>query len=162
MRIAVFTTALILALPLSGLAQGTPDDQIPASAILNAHHFTDTSKTANLGGGVLGNRSNGSVLGLDTIPNWSSYFYEPGLDSFGNLQFTWEYTMVGHSPLQSSDGSDDNFSGKTTKIGAPLIAVNVDLRNADGSPRFVNGKRLFQDATKFVAPVLSSPIFSKT
>jgi hypothetical protein len=162
MRIAAFTTALILALPVSVLAQGTPDDQISPGSILNAHHFTDTSKTANLGGGVLGNRSNGSVLGLDTIPNWSSYFYEPGLDSFGNLQFTWEYTMVGHSPLQSSDGSDDNFSGKTTKIGAPLIAVNVDLRNADGSPRFVNGVRLFQDATKFVAPVLSSPIFSKT
>lgn len=162
MRFAALTTALILALPLSGLAQGTPDDQIPAGSISNAHHFTATSRTANLGGGALGNRSNGSVLGLDTIPNWSSYFYDPGFDSFGNLQFTWQYTMVGHSPLQSSDGSDDDWTGKTTKIGAPLIAVNVDLRNADGSPRFVNGKRLFQDATKFVAPVLSSPIFSKT
>src|SRR5580704_12325795 len=162
MRIAALTTALILALPISGLAQGIPDDQIAAGSLLNANHFTATSKMANLGGGVLGNRSNGSVLGLDTIPNWSSYFYEPGFDSFGNLQFTWQYTMVGHSPLQSSDGSDDDWTGKTTTIGAPLIAVNVDLRNADGSPRFVNGKRLFQDATKYVAPVLSSPVFSKT
>ena len=162
MRFSVLTTALILALPISGLAQATPDDQIAAGSLLNANHFTATSKTANLGGGVLGNHSNGSVLGLDTIPNWSSYFYEPGFDSFGNLQFTWQYTMVGHSPLQSSDGSDDDWNGRTTKIGAPLIAVNVDLRNADGSPRFVNGMRLFQDATKYVAPVLSSPIFSKT
>lgn len=162
MRFSVLTTALILALPISGLAQGTPDDQIAAGSLLNANHFTATSKMANLGGGVLGNRSNGSVLGLDTIPNWSSYFYQPGFDSFGNLQFTWQYTMVGHSPLQSSDGSDDDWNGRKTTIGAPLIAVNVDLRNADGSPRFVNGKRLFQDATKYVAPVLSSPIFSKT
>src|SRR6202035_3592305 len=161
MRMAALTTALILALPLSCLAQGTPDDQIPAGSILNASHLTGTSKTANLGGGVLGNRSNGSVLGLDTISNWSSYFYEPGFDSFGNLQFTWQYTMVGHSPLQSSDGSDDNWIGKRTTIGAPVIAVNVDLRNADGSPRFVNGKRLFQSATQFVTPVLNSPVFSK-
>jgi hypothetical protein len=36
------------------------------------------------------------------------------------------------------------------------------MRNGDRSPRFVNEKRLFQDATKYVAPVLSSPIFSKT
>src|SRR5437868_13079098 len=162
MRFAALTTALMVALPISVVAQRTPADQIPASALLKAHHFTAMGKTGNLGGGVLGNRSNGSVLGLDTIPNWSSYFYEPGLDSFGNLQFTWQYTMVGHSPLTTSDGSDDTFSGKTTKIGAPLIAVNVDLRNADGSPRFVNGVRLYQDATQFVAPVLSSPVFSKT
>jgi hypothetical protein len=162
MRFTALTTALLLALPLSGLAQGTPNDQISAGSILNAHHATTTSKTANLGGGALGNRSNGSVLGLDTIPNWSSYFYEPGFDSFGNLQFTWQYTMVGHSPLQSSDGSDDNWVGKRTTIGAPVIAVNVDLRNADGTPRFVNGQRLFQSATKFVTPVLNSPVFSKT
>jgi len=26
---------------------------------------------------VLGNRSNGSLLGIDSLPNWSSYFYFP-------------------------------------------------------------------------------------
>ena len=108
MRFSALTTALILALPISGLAQGIPDDQIAAGSILNANHFTATSKTANLGGGVLGNRSNGSVLGLDTIPNWSSYFYEPGFDSFGNLKFTWQYPRFGHSRLKSGNGSDND------------------------------------------------------
>jgi hypothetical protein len=48
------------------------------------------------------------------------------------------------------------------RIGAPIVAVSLDLRNFDGSPRFVGGQRLFSDATRFVAPVLSSPIFCKT
>ena len=69
MRVAALTIALMVALPISGMAQRTPADQIPASALLKAHHFTAMGKTGNLGGGVLGNRSNGSVLGLDTIPN---------------------------------------------------------------------------------------------
>ena len=161
MRFAMLTTAFILALPISGLAQGTPDDQVPVSSIFNAKHATHGMSTS-AGSGVLGTHSNGSVLGVDSIPNWSSYFYDPGFDSFGNLQFTWQYTMAGHSPFESGDGSDQDWSGKKTTIGAPVIAVNVDLRNADGSPRFVNGKRLFQSATQFVTPVLSSPVFSKT
>jgi hypothetical protein len=40
--------------------------------------------------------------------------------------------------------------------------VNLDLRNADGTPRLVGGNRLFSDATQFVIPVLNSPAFSDT
>src|SRR5207302_780031 len=47
-------------------------------------------------------------------------------------------------------------------IPAPIVAVNLDLRNFDGSPRFVNGQRLFQSATQFVDPLLKSPVFSNT
>ena len=40
--------------------------------------------------------------------------------------------------------------------------MNIDLRNFDGSPRFLNGKRLFLDATQFVPRVLKSPMFVST
>jgi hypothetical protein len=168
MRLTALAALLFLALPASGYAQGTPDDQVPLRFIASANPHALHSTTANAGGGVLGNRSNSSVLGVDSIPNWSSYFYFPGLDSFGNTQFTWQYTMVGHSPFDKGDDSNSNWhhdpdwEGTTTRIGAPVIPVNLDLRNFDGSPRFVGGQRLYVDATRYVAPVLSSPVFSKT
>src|SRR3981081_2936002 len=52
------------------------------------------------GGGVLGHRSAGSLLGIDSIPAFSSYFYFPGLNRNGFPQFTWQYTMVGKSPFK--------------------------------------------------------------
>jgi len=68
-------------------------------------------------------------------------------------------------PLNKSGDSDDSRDpdspgGKTTTIEGPVIPVNIDLRNYDESPRFVNGVRLYLDATHLVAPVLSSPVFS--
>ncbi|HYM34888.1 MAG TPA: hypothetical protein VET48_05785 [Steroidobacteraceae bacterium] len=68
--------------------------------------------------------------------------------------------MVGNAPFDQGD--DDHRLRGTTWIGAPVIPVNLDLRNFDGSPRFVNGQRLVSDATQFVQPVLKSPVFSKT
>ena len=109
---------------------------------------------------VLGGRSNGCIIGIDSVVNWSSYFYEPGLDGNGFPQFTWQYTMVGNAPF--SQGDDEDRQGETTRVGAPIVAVSLDLRNFDGSPRFVGGKRLFSDATQFVTPVLKSPVFSNT
>jgi hypothetical protein len=168
MRFPALATLLLIALPASGYGQTALDDQVPTSFVAGANPHTLHSTTANAGGGVLGNRSNGSILGVDSIPNWSSYFYFPGFDSFGNTQFTWQYTMVGHSPFDRGDDSnsnwhnDSNWDGMKTQIGAPVIPVNVDLRNFDGSPRFVGGQRLYSDATRYVAPVLSSPVFSKT
>jgi hypothetical protein len=135
-------------------------DQVPISFTLGTNPHTFHSNTAAGSGGVLGGRSNGSVLGIDSLPNWSSYFYFPGVDSNGFPQFTWQYTMVGHAPF--GQGNDDDWQGETTRVGSPIVAVSLDLRNFDGSPRFVGGQRLFSDATRFVAPVLSSPIFSKT
>jgi hypothetical protein len=36
------------------------------------------------------------------------------------------------------------------------------LRNFDGTPRIVGGKRLISDPAPFVNPTLASPVFSKT
>ncbi len=163
MRLTALVSVLLLAAPFAAHAQATPSDQLPASFIAHLSPHSGHSSNADGAGGVLGNRSNGSVLGIDSIPNWSSYFYLPGYDSYGNTQFTWQYTMVGNSPFARNDdgeGDDSDFAGATTRIGAPVVPVNVDLRNADGSPRFINGQRLYQDATQFVTPVLKSPVFS--
>jgi hypothetical protein len=135
------------------------DDQLPASYTLTTNPHTAHASSA-AGGGVLGRHSNASLLGVDSVVNWSSYFYLPGFDSFGGTQFTWDYTMVGQAPF--GQGQDNDGNGGTTWIGAPIVPVSLDLRNADGSPRFVGGQRLYSDATQFVAPVLSSPVFSNT
>ena len=37
--------------------------------------------------------------------------------------------------------------------------MSLDLLNFDGSPRFVNGQRLFYDVTPFVQPSVNSPVF---
>jgi hypothetical protein len=105
--------------------------------------------SADAAGGVLGSRSSGSLLGIDSIPNFSSYFYEPGAvpAPFGDFaQYTWQYTMVGKSPFRRGDDDD---SSRATRIDAPIIPVTVDLRNVDGSPRFVGGLPPDQFASGF-------------
>jgi hypothetical protein len=162
MRLAVLAAIFLIAVPayVYGQAPGSiDDDRVPISFTLNKNPHTLRARFAADGGGVLGNRSNGSVLGIDSLPNWSSYFYYPGVDSTGFPQFTWQYTMVGHAPFAT--GNDDE-NGSTASIGAPVVPVNLDLRNFDGSPRFVGGQRLFSDATQYVKPVLKSPVFSNT
>ena len=87
--------------------------------------------------------------GVDTIANWNGQFFAEGYDPAGNPNQLWLYNMVGTPPE----------SGTKTVINAPIIPVSLDLRNFDGSPRFVNGHRLYSDATQFVTPVLNSPVF---
>jgi hypothetical protein len=160
MRGLILAALLIVAVPAAVRGQTMETDEVPISFTLSTNPHTFHSNTAAGSGGVLGGRSNGSVLGIDSLPNWSSYFYYPGVDSNGFPQFTWQYTMVGHAPF--GQGNDDDWQGETTRVGAPIVAVSLDLRDEHGNPRFVGGQRLFSDATKFVAPVLSSPVFSKT
>ncbi|MGC2530562.1 MAG: hypothetical protein WA639_22665 [Candidatus Acidiferrum sp.] len=164
MRSAILAVFLIATLPALALAQGTSglaSDQLPANFTLGTHpHTLQAGMPAAGGGGVIGRRSSGSLLGIDSVANWSSYFYYPGVDGNGFPQFTWEYTMVGNSPF--SNGQNAQWGGQTTRVGAPVVAVNLDLRNADGSPRYVGGQRLYYDATQFVQPVLNSPVFSNT
>jgi len=160
MRACVIAALLSLSLPGFVRAQSMADDQVPISFTLSAKPYTLAAGSNATGGGVLGRRSSGSALGIDSVANWSSYFYYQGLDSNGFTQFTWQYTMVGNAPF--GQGHDQDWEGETTWIGAPVIPVSLDLRNFDGSPRFVGSHRLISDAKQFVAPVLNSPVFSKT
>jgi hypothetical protein len=155
--------ALLLAVPASLHAQVPPameSDQLPATFILESDPRTLSSNEAAAGGGVLGKSARGSVLGVDSLENFSSYFYFPGFDSGGNIQFTWPYTMVGRSPFRGEEDREEE-NNQTTRIGAPIVAVSIDLRTATGAPRFTpTGSPLISSASQFVTPTLKSPIFS--
>lgn len=157
MRLVAIAALLFASIPATVMGQAA-DDQLPASFIKNMKPTTVHGPSIG-DGGVLGGRSSGNTLGVDSVVNWSSYFYIAGANSFGGIQFTWPYTMVGHAPF--GQGHDNDWQGETTFINAPVIPVSLDLRNADGSPRFVNGQRLYSDATRYVSYVLASPVFSK-
>ena len=86
---------------------------------------------------------------LDTLLNWNGHFRANGVDGSGARQVIWYYNMVGNRPEL----------GGTTTINAPIIPVTVDLRNFDGSPRFVNGHPLVSSPAAFVPLVLNSPVF---
>src|SRR5262249_36835443 len=58
--------------------------------------------------------------------------------------------------------NDRHDDGQVIRIRAPVVPVTVDLRNADGSPRFVNGQPLISSPAAYVAPTLASPIFQTT
>lgn len=111
------------------------------------------------------------IPNIDSVPNFNGQFFTPGQDPSGNPQNRWFFNTLGNPPEM----------GGTTMINAPIVPVSVDLRNADGSKRFVkivtgpNGQpavvtcpnppdaschRLFFDASSFIQPVLDSPVFS--
>ena len=157
-------TATLMPSPIRAMES----DQLPPGYTLRM-----IARTGHVGsgddsaGGVLGNRANGSLLGVDSVQNFSSSFYFPGVvpTSFGDSpQFAWQYTMVGRSPFNRGDRDDDD--GGTTRIRAPIIPVTIDLRNSDGSPRFCIGPqgpvRMILSPTPYVAPTLASPIFQST
>jgi hypothetical protein len=144
-------------------ARAQQPDQLPLSYTLALTAVTAHAGAADGAGGVLGNVATGSTLGVDTIPTFDSYFYDPGFTTTGLHQYTWQYRMVGRAPFNG--GGDDNRrddDGPVTHIRAPVVPVTVDLRNADGSPRFVNGQRLISSPAAYVGPTLASPIFQLT
>ena len=72
-------------------------------------------------------------FGLDTVDsilNFNKHFKANGLDQNGNPQHIWYTSMVGNPPEL----------GGTTVINAGVIPVSLDLRDYDGSPRYVNGE----------------------
>ena len=92
------------------------------------------------------------LQGIDSLANFTGSFKAPGFDAGGNYQDTWQYAMVGSDPARA----------RTTEIGAPIIAVNVELLDWNGGPRFVGGKRLLSDATQYMNLVRNSPVFRRT
>jgi hypothetical protein len=75
----------------------------------------------------------------DTLVNFTDHFEEQGVFYDGSAHHIWEYSMVGNSPDQ----------GGTTIINAPIVPVTLDLRNADGTPRFANGRPLISHPDGF-------------
>jgi hypothetical protein len=161
-RISLMVSVVALAGATTIRAQDR--DQITAAAVAGKHlKFTRVSPAAVKKGAA---QTLPGISGIDSVPNFSGTYSTPGFDPNGNPQSTWFFDTLGNPPSTAG----------TTTLGGPIVPVSIDLRNADGSPRYVrvvNGKamtcgnasqagcqRLFFDPTPFIEPILESPVFS--
>jgi hypothetical protein len=145
-------------------------DSVPPNTLAGMHPMhANNSANAHKNGNIP--TPHGFPQGVDTITNFTGHFEAQGVFFDGSAAHLWEYSMVGNPPEQ----------GGTTVFNAPVVPVSLDLRNPDGSPRFVkvvNGKvvtcgqngvpldntcqRLFSDVTPFIQPFLNGPVFSNS
>ncbi len=153
--------SLLLAFGAASALCAQESDQLPANFLAGAHtqfHWPGATlkakaaaaATATAGKPLVTSSASSGIPGVDTIPSFNGSFSAFGYDPYGNPNTNWVYNMAGAPPE----------SGKITVLPAPIIPVSLDLRNYDGSPRFVNGQRLYSDATQYVLPVLGSPVFN--
>ena len=157
--------SMLLALSIFGFSAVAQDNDALPPNYLAGMHVMHANNSANLE--KKGNipAPHGFPLGVDTIVNFTGQFQAPGVFYDGSAHQMWEYSMVGNPPAQ----------GGTTVINAPVVPVSLDLRNSDGSPRYVkvvNGKvitcngtlkgcqRLYSDVTPFVKPFMNGPVFA--
>jgi len=133
---------------LGGNAAALEPDQLPKNALQNAHiKSIRVQPRAHLNGQA---HARFGIPLIDSLVNWNDQFFADGFDSAGNPNRHWYTNTVGNPPQRHG----------TTFINAPIVPVVVDMRNADGSPRFVGGTRLISDPAPFVQLVVDSPVFS--
>ena len=153
-----------------------PDaDALNAGSLKGKHFRTVTVAPKGGRNGMRGAGVNGTTV--DSVPTFNGQYFAPGYyyDANGNAIYNshWYTNTLGNAPQL----------GGTTTFNAPIIPVSLDMRNFDGSPRYVrlvNGKvstcnnanqpgchRLYYDATTYsengtslLDLVLSSPIFA--
>ncbi|HEY4052717.1 MAG TPA: hypothetical protein VGL74_03180 [Terriglobales bacterium] len=143
-------------------------DALPANALRGMHlkHTHPSPSNFKKKGNIP--TPHGFPLGVDTITNFTGHFESQGVYFDGSAHHTWEYSMVGNPPEK----------GGTTWFNAPIVPVSMDLRNADGSVRYVivigglvetcgidvpmqaGCQRLFSDVTPFIQPFVQGPVFS--
>ena len=164
---------LILIVGLCSLtALAADSDALPANALAGMHvkHAHPSPSNFKKQGNIP--TPHGFPLGVDTIVNFTDHFESQGVYFDGSAHHIWEYSMVGNPPAK----------GGTTWFHAPVVPVSMDLRNADGSPRYVKVvggatvtcvnppgggapagcTRLFSDVSPFIAPFLNSPVFQNS
>jgi hypothetical protein len=147
-RSTKFLFPVLLVLALSCVTFAQEDDQITAPDLSSAKvsHMAVAPRGHRNGQG----HAQFGIPGIDSLVNFNQHYQAPGIDAFGNPQHIWYYNMVGNPPQQHG----------TTWINAPIVPVTLDLRNFDGSPRFVNGQPLISSPAAFVTPTVNSPVFS--
>jgi hypothetical protein len=142
--------SLIFSCFLAAGAAAQNEDEVTPAFLANAHaHFTVVTPHAHLNG--QGHARQG-IFGIDSLPNFNGHYFADGYDSSGNPNNHWYYNTVGNPP---------NMHGTTT-INAPIVPVTLDLRNADGTPRFVNGQALVSSPASFIQPTIDSPVFQNS
>jgi hypothetical protein len=140
--------AIVLAASVMVLAQ--EDDQITTGNL-------STAKVLHQAVAPRGHRNGQAharfgIPDIDSLVNFNKHFQANGIDAFGNPQHIWYYNMIGNPPEM----------GRTTTLNAPVVPVILDLRNFDGSPRFVNGQPLISSPAPFVTPTMNSPVFQNS
>jgi hypothetical protein len=149
-QLSAFGLSLLFALGTSAISFAQEPDQMYAGDLLNASgHSKVVTPHAHLNGQA---HARFGIPNIDSLVNFNGHYFTPGFDPNGNANNHWYFNTVGNPPQM----------GGTTTINAPVVPVSLDLRNADGTPRFVNGQRLYSDATKYVQPVLNSPVFQNS
>ncbi len=148
-RRLLFLTLTVGLVATGARANARPLDQVTTDALTGHRPHAGERPQLDGRGPIQVSGAHGGLAGIDSIANFTGQYSYPGVDWQGNPQSVWPWAMVGRSPR----------TNRTSIIGAPIIPVSIDMRNADGTPRYVNGQRLFMDATQFVRPVVNSPIF---
>jgi hypothetical protein len=138
----------VLSLASFGLAQD--DDQVPIKSLSTAHGKSAVvTPHAHLNGQA---HARHGIPNIDSLINFNGHYFVNGYDPNGNLIREWYFNTVGNPPQHKG----------TTTINAPIVPVIMDLRNFDGSPRFVGGHPLVSSPAGFVTPTLNSPVFSNS
>src|SRR5262249_5365873 len=148
MRLTTFRVCLLLTGCAAGVGFAQEFDMVDPSFLANASSKTFHPRPHDLANGQAHSRF--GIFGIDSIPNFNDHFFADGFDSSGNRNRHWYTNTVGNPPPM----------GRTTVINAPIQPVNIELDDANGNVRIVNGHPLISLATPFVAPVLASPVFS--
>jgi len=143
---SLYLSGLVLAFAITGMAQNSSsqlaDDQVPLDYI--STHAKGEFKMHTPHSHAKGGHTSHGIPGIDSLLNFSGEFHADGFDSDGVPQSKWLYKIVGQLPQH----------GGTTVINAPIVPVNVDLMDWDGTT-----VRYHLDATQYVNSVLNSPVF---
>jgi hypothetical protein len=147
--VAIVSFALICLTGTALSAQQTLEpDQLPLSSAPSAHG--GSARVAPVVVGPTGSApATAATAAAATTPDTLLTFNGTFFTGPSTNHQQWFFTMVGRTPSL----------GQTSTLSAPIIPVSLDLRNADGTPRFVNGQRLFYDVTPFIGQLLASPLF---
>ena len=148
MRRSTYFLSLMLAASAAVVGFAQELDMADPAFLANAHSKVFHPTPHDLTNGQAHSRF--GIFGIDSIPNFNDHFFADGVDFNGNPNRHWYTNTVGNPPQM----------GRTTIINAPIQPVNVELDDANGNPRFINGHQLISTASQFVAPVLASPVFS--
>lgn len=135
----------------SGFAQVMETDQLSPDALNNSTgHSAHVTPNGHTNG--MAHARQGVPSSIDSLITWNDQYFADGVDANNNPVSRWFTSTVGNPP---------NNHGTTT-INAPIVPIIMDLRNFDGTPRFVGGKPLVSSAEQYVQPVLDSPVFSNS
>jgi len=148
MRTATLCFALLFTGITTGVGLAQEIDMVDPAFVANAPSIPFHPNPHDLTNGQAHSRF--GTFGVDSIPTFNDHFFSDGFDFNGNPNRHWYTNTVGNPPQM----------GRTTLINAPVQPVDVELDDANGNLRIVNGHPLISHTGPFVQPVLDSPVFS--